>query len=171
MKGPRMTAIAMALVFMTCAVPEAAADLWKVTGLSATPKETPDGSKVTVKCSYKMTLDEIDKNDLQVIISDNGTVKDFVNVSNGQWQGDSRTTSYNIQGGGTHSVKCVLKSINLATLNGKVTDEKTVFVTVTTKTVTPGGEWAPKGTPRVNIKDQKTGNVQANPNPILPPKQ
>ena len=55
--------------------------------------------------------------------------------------------------------------------NAKVTDEKTVFVTVTTKTVTPGGEWAPKGTPRVNIEDQKTGNVQANPNPVLPPKQ
>jgi hypothetical protein len=169
MKGPGVTTIAMALAFMTCATPEAAADLWKVTGLSATPKEAPDGSKVTVKCSYTMTLNEKDQDDLQVIISDNGAVKNFVNVSSAG-PGSSHTTSYNIQGGGTHSVKCALKSINLATLKGKVTDEKTVTVTVTTKTVTPGGEWAPKGTPRVYIKDQKSGNVQVNPNPIPPPK-
>jgi hypothetical protein len=150
--------------------PDAAADIWKVTGLSVAPGpvDIPDASKVTVKCSYKMVLEEKDKDDLQVTISDNGNVKDSVKVSNGQWQGDSRTTSYSIQGGGTHAIKCALKSIDLATLKGKVTDEKTVSVTVKTKSITPGG-WAPQGTPRVNIKDQKSGNVQPNPNPVPPP--
>jgi hypothetical protein len=172
MSALRMTAIVVSMAAsLTCAVPKAAADLWKVTGLSVTPTTNiPDGSKVTVKCSYKMTLDEKDKADLQVIISDNGTTKDYVNVSNGQWQGDSRTATYAIQGGGTHAIKCAVKSIDLATLKGKVTDEKTVSVTVKANTVTPGGDWAPKGTPRVNIKDQKPGNVQVNPNPVPPPK-
>ena len=172
-KGLRMTAIAMTLTAsMTWAAPEAAANIWKVTSLSVTPgpEDIPDGSKVTVKCSFKTVLQELDKNDLQVTISDNGTIKDFVNVSSGQWRGDTRTTSYNIQGGGAHAIKCALKSIDLATLKGKVTDEKTVSVTVKTKSVTPG-EWGPKAAPRANIKDQKPGNVQPIPNPVLPPKQ
>lgn len=174
MKGLRMTAIALTLAAsMTCAAPEATADIWKVTSLSVTPgpADIPDASKVTVKCSFKVVLNEIDNHDLQVTISDNGVKKDFVNVSSGQWQGDSRTTSYNIQGGGTHAIKCALKSIDLATLKGKVTDEKTVSVTVKTKSITSGGEWAPKATPRANIKDQKSGNVQPIPNPVPPPKE
>lgn len=171
MERLRITAIIMGLgACITWAAPEVAADIWKVTGLSVTPTsgEVPDGSKVTVKCSYKMTLEEIDKNDLQVTVSDNGVVKDTVNVAG--WHNDSRTVSYNIQGGGVHGIKCALRSVNLSTGAGKVTDEKTVSITVKTNSLKPG-EWAPQPTPRANIKDQKPGNVQAVPNPVLPPKR
>lgn len=173
MKRPTMTAVVTGFaVAVTCAAPDATADIWKVTGLSVAPGtvDLPDTSKVTVKCSFKMTLNEPDKDDLQVTISDNGNIKSFVNVSNGQWQGDSHKTTYSIGGGGVHAIKCALKSIDLATLKGKITDEKTVSVTVKPNTVPPGGDWPTKGTPRVNMKDQKPGNVQANPNPVPPPK-
>jgi hypothetical protein len=122
-----MTAVVTGFaVAVTCAAPDATADIWKVTGLSVAPGtvDLPDTSKVTVKCSFKMTLNEPDKDDLQVTISDNGNIKSFVNVSNGQWQGDSHKTTYSIGGGGVHAIKCALKSIDLATLKGKITDEK-----------------------------------------------
>ena len=171
MKALGMTMIAMTLVAsMACVAREAAADVWKVTNLSVTPGPTdiPDGSKVTIKCSYKKVLTEIDKEDLRVTLSDNGSIKDFVHVSS-TTDHDSRTTSYNIQGKGTHAIKCLLSSVDLATLKSKVTDEKIVSVTVKTQSLTPG-EWAPKATPRANIKDQKSGNVQPVPNPVPPPK-
>ena len=170
MKGFGLAGIALALALAT--TQPAIADVWKVTGLSITPAsgDVPDGSKVTVKCAFKMTLEEKDQNDLQVTISDNGAIKDFVNVSSGAWQGDSRTASYNIQGGGAHAIKCLLKSVNLSTQAGKITDEKTVSVTVKTNTVQPA-EWGPKQTPRANIKDQKSGSAQQVPNPVLPPKR
>jgi len=106
---------------------------WKITSLSTKPSgEIPDGSKLIVTCSYEREpLFDLEDQYAQLLISDNGTVKDSIGITGS----DTRGISYNIQGGGSHAIKCKI-AVKGPKGEPMLSPEKTVYVTVTTKKIT-----------------------------------
>ena len=100
-------------------------------------KEIPNGSKLTVSCSYQLVagVGEVDpESSFRVVISDNGVIKDSILqevVTSTTVR--KRVTSYTVIGPGPHTIKCQV--FDELYLGGKLTqktlsDEMTVSVNV-----------------------------------------
>jgi hypothetical protein len=125
--------VALGLIATLAWAPPAAA--WKITSLSTNPSgEVQDGSKLIVICSFeKEPLFDLENQYAQIVISDNGIVKDSVGITDS----DSRGTYYNIQGVGSHAIKCKI-AVKGPQGEPMLSPEKTVFITVTATAKKPG---------------------------------
>jgi hypothetical protein len=99
-------------------------------------KEIPNGSKLTVSCSYQLVagVGKVDPgSSFRVVISDNGVVKDSTLQAEVTTKVLKRVTSYTVIGPGPHTIKCQV--FDELYSGGKLTqktlsDEMTVSVNV-----------------------------------------
>lgn len=148
MKGFGMTTVGLVLFALLAWAAPAAANEWKITGLSVKPDPTiknefnqmtyMDNDKLTVKCSYNGAyMYYPDGYTHQLFISDNGVVKDGTGITGT----DTRETTYNIQGGGNHAIKCSVGVTPPKSTQPKIVAEKTLIVVVAAKKPAVGGGW------------------------------